>query len=474
MENNKKIFRGGIWSVSSRLFVQVINLGVYMMLAQVLDPEVFGLAAMLLIVAMLFEVLTRQGIVEIIMREDVCIKNTSTLFWYVQISALVFLSMFMLGLDYILNLTAYTELSEAINYLYIIFPLISLSVVSRSLLMKSFKYKEISVGTNIGAIFGVIAAVALVEHGFGVESLIAMHLSNKVVEAFVVVYYARWKPKFYLDVMLIKRVMIFNVQILIVNLISFFNSQLDKILVGALLGAYALGLYTIGYKLVGVLLQLIPSALEPVLLSSFSEKLGRLKKLKLFYLISINFSSLLLFPAFFCMAVVSEELVVSIFGEKWIESAILLSIFSFQGVVYSLALINPIVLRVLGKGKWLMNISVVNLLVSALLIFLGSYYGVVGVAVAIVIRAFLMACFNLYKVKEELGFSYREYMLFINKPLSICIFVCFLTGFLFFNLSIDAGFYVLIIKLFSFCVLYLFMMLILSRKLIHRLKLNFL
>jgi len=473
MGSSSKVLSGGLWNISSKLFIQILNLVIYIYLAKMLTPEIFGQAAFCILIGMFFESISKQGVLEVVVRGKLDRVHLNSIFIYLILSNFLLVTIIWFFLYDFLSLVGYSSVYEMALVLLVIFPMTSLSIISKSLLSKEFKYKQLSLGTNIGSVFGALLSIVLAVNGYGIESLVMMFLFVRVFEAVFSIYFAKWVPDLNIDVEFIKNIIKFNYQITGSQLLAFFNGQLDKFMVGFLLGPSALGFYTIGFKLVGVLLQLIPSAVEPVLLSAFSEKRYNLKKIRSFYLLAVNFLSMLLFPAFLGMGVLSEELILILFGEKWLDASILLLIFSIQGAIYSLALLNPVILRALGMGGWLFKLSVANLFVNVVFIFIGSQYGVVGVSVAVLLRAILMSSFNATMVQNELKLSTHLYLKYFFKPLFFSL-ISFLVTFAIFNAVQLSIVYVVVGKVVVFSFVYLSLILIKSPKLIVRIKKSFL
>ena len=115
-------------------------------------------------------------------------------------------------------------------------------------------------------------------------------------------------------------------------------------------------------------------------------KIGNLKQqIKLFDMITV-ITSILYFIPVFTILLFSEEIILFVYGEKWLPSAILLQIFSVLVLIKAVSSnVGPLLLAN-NYSKFQMEVSIINLIVLIpLLYFLTLSYGTIGAAIAVFI-----------------------------------------------------------------------------------------
>ena len=205
--------------------------------------------------------------------------------------------------------------------------------------------------------------------------------------------------------------------------INYFNSQFDTILIGKLLGTEALGIYTIAKNLVMKPAQIINPIITKVTFPIMAKIQNDTKQLKNIYLKTINYLCSVNFSIYMAIAVLAEPLVLLLFGDNWLESVVILQILSFYFMFRSIG--NPIGSLQLAKGRadlgfyWNLGLF----LLVPLAIYLGSFFGLVGVAFALlVLQIFLNFPNWFFMVRPLCGARFKEYFVQIILPLSIaCI-----------------------------------------------------
>ena len=78
----RKSVVGYFWNLAGTLVDQVLTLAIGFLLARILNPEIFGLMAMIYVIFEISEVMVRGGLREALIREkDLREEDLATVFW---------------------------------------------------------------------------------------------------------------------------------------------------------------------------------------------------------------------------------------------------------------------------------------------------------------------------------------------------------------------------------------------------------
>jgi len=217
--------------------------------------------------------------------------------------------------------------------------------------------------------------------------------------------------------------------------INYLNSNLDYLLIGSMLGASALGYYTLAYNLIIKPSSLINPVITKVAFPVFSLIQNETEKLRRAYIKVLKILATVNFPVMVGMAVVAPAATPVIFGEQWRPSIILIQILTIVGLLRSTG--NPVGSLVLAKGradlgfKWNLGLTVTQLPGLYLGVKLG---GAVGAAIAFSVLMVLYSVFNyLILIRKLLGPCLHAYIQSMWPPLYMSLvmgIVVFVTGIL--------------------------------------------
>jgi O-antigen/teichoic acid export membrane protein len=195
----------------------------------------------------------------------------------------------------------------------------------------------------------------------------------------------------------------------------------DNIIIGSIMGASSLGLYSRAYQLVLAPVNLIYGVLDKIYFSVISREQENLTSVKRVYLESASVIFLLTFPPVIGLSMFSEEIILLVFNTAWSEIYIVFGVMILT-VPFRLAYrLNDSVLRALGKVNRRAFIQWVyaGLVIGAAYYFAFINLQAVSVAIsAVVILNYLMLTVLMCSV---LSISLVELLYWSFIP---CLFLC--------------------------------------------------
>src|SRR5699024_8872719 len=119
------------------------------------------------------------------------------------------------------------------------------------LLQKELRFKPLCVIETASTLLGMSMAIGAAVAGFGVLALIFGQLANSTAKAsaLAVLGWHNWRPSLHFRGVDLPGDLGFGLYQMATRSISFFNSRLDQLLLGILVGAQALGFYSLAWNL---------------------------------------------------------------------------------------------------------------------------------------------------------------------------------------------------------------------------------
>ena len=258
-----------------------------------------------------------------------------------------------------------------------------------SLLQREMCFRAIAIGDVVASLSGLVASVILALRGEGIWALMIGQWVATLGRAgcYWVASNSILRPKFSLSLSELRASLRFGSFQMGERLLNYAGWNVDKLIVGRLLGDSALGIYSVAYQLV-----MRPfTILNPIFTRVALPLLARIQdddlRLRRGYLQLSRTIAAVSFPVYVLMNVCSEAIIGLLLGSKWTEAANLLSTLSLLGFVFALG--NPIGTLLLAKGRADIGLyyNVVAVIVYSLFIYIGSHFGLQGVATGFVFAA---------------------------------------------------------------------------------------
>lgn len=300
-----------------------------------------------------------------------------------------------------------------IQALAIMPPLATLALGPLVELRRSRRFRDIALVEAFAVFAGCVACVIGALRGGGIWALFAYQSIWSLTRLLGVMALAPVLPLPILKLRALRPVARFARNVWAARLADVLVSQLDKVVIGAVLGAVALGLYSRAYLLVALPLNLIAVAVTTVLVPSLARAATDDGALKAEFLAVTEAIATITFPAFIAAAALAAPLVSVMFGRgrdwDWVGVAHLLAIMAPVAAFDSLGQPQRSLLIARGRTGLALTVSMVGGALVILGIAVGAQHSLAGAAVgyaAATVAAFLISATLALRVLELSPLAY--------------------------------------------------------------------
>lgn len=401
---------GGIrWTTLSMLVVTITQMIRLIVLGRILGPEAFGLLAMMLVVTGFAELLAQAGLSEaIIQHPDPTYVELSSLYWLnIALGGLLYTVLLLLT-PLIAILYSTPDLEQLLPWLALAFLISPWGVQFKALLQKRLDFKPLAFIEMLAAITGTLLAIILAWQGYGVWSLVWGQLAQSAVMALSLVlvgWQQKMLPGCYFNYQAVKPYLSFGLHLLGSNMLNYFNSRIDQLVVGVLLGSQALGYYSMAFNLV---LQPI-SRINPVLTQVAFPVLARVRddkvRLKRGYFRMLDLLTSINAPVLIGVAAVAPLLIPFILGEQWLSIVPLIQVLALFSLIRSTGNAGGSLILACGRADMAFYWNLSLLMFIPLAVFAGAKWGGLGGVVwtLLGLQMFLLFAWYYLVVRKLLG-----------------------------------------------------------------------
>jgi len=302
----------------SQVVSQTARIGFMIALARLISPAEFGLWGMALVFTGFASLLGDVGLgAALIQRAQIEPRHLDTVFW-INLGLGVVLAVGMVAvagpLAVFYNAPALAPLLAVAATECIIK---GLSGVHRVLLVRAMQFRLIAVQETAALLVAGLTACLLAAAGWGAWSLVAQNLVFAALVALSMLWLHPWRPSLRFDVPGLRDLLHFSLHLQAFNLLNYWLRNLDKFLIGRLLGDVALGHYNRAYTTMLLPQSQITGTLERVLWPALSRCAHDPDRLREAYLRTLRIIALVSFPLMIGLAVTAPDFVVVVFGPAW-------------------------------------------------------------------------------------------------------------------------------------------------------------
>ncbi|WP_404788844.1 lipopolysaccharide biosynthesis protein [Altericista sp. CCNU0014] len=418
MNLQQQAIQGVVWSAIQNWGNQTITLIIFFVLARLLNPETFGLAAISAIVVAFLQVFFQRSLTAgLIQRQTLDAVYLQTAFWLNLAVAVGLMFLMLTSSLWVANRFSQPQLAPILATLSLLLPVLAFSQVQQSLLERQFAFKAIAIQQLVGTCIGGIVGIGIALKGGGIWSLVSQQLVQEGVGTVVLWRLSPWRPRVQFSAAYCRDLMQFGWPLLGFNFLQFWNSRADDLLIGYFLGLESLGYYSTAYRILGVMQQLLIQVSKQVALPTFSRLQHDPEQFRAAFYQATQLTSIIAFPIFLGVVVLAPELVMVLFGQQWLPSIAVLQVLALAGVFQSISFFKSAVFVAMGQPMWNFWLSILSAVLNLVSFTIAVQWGIVAVAAAFVIRGYLVFPIGQWAVGQLIHTSMQTYIQKFLAPL---------------------------------------------------------
>jgi PST family polysaccharide transporter len=404
-----------IWNYGSTIGGRILSLVAVAILARILSPRDFGLVALALIFTGLLDIVRDFGLSQalVVTKEEVGAAANTVFRWGILIGAGGWLTVVLVA-PLAARFFEEPEVTPLLTVLGASFFLKSLGLTHYALAQRDldFRSRTLAELSNTGGrgLAGIVLAVL----GFGAWSLVLGFLIGLVAMTVVLWWQVRWRPSLRGPTVPVRGMFAFGGILTLVDILAAVIYSTDGIVIGKMIGADELGLYSLGLRLPELIILNLSISLSVVLFPAFAgvarERLGYA------FLQAFRFSLMLSLPLAVGLVVLADPVVMALFGPQWEGSVGPMQVLVLYALFYALGIPAGTVYKALGNAVLLLKLAVPQVVLIVTSAILAAPYGIVAVAACTAGVTVLFFLIGLVIVPHMIPVTYRELLSVSRAP----------------------------------------------------------
>lgn len=361
----EEMFSGVLYTAIAKYSGIIVSLIITAVLARMITPEDFGVVAIATVFISFFAILSDLGLgAAIVQKQDLTSEDLSSLFSFSIYLGLILTFFFFIASTGIALFYKNTILLFVCRLLSLNILFSTLNVVPNSLLLKNKKFKFIAIRTFIVQLIAGIISVILALVGAGIYALLVNPIIGSAI-IFIINYKQYPLPfHFKIEKKALNKVASYSLYQFGFTIINYFVRNLDKLMIGRVIGLQVLGYYEKSYRLMMLPLQNITNVVTPVMHPIFADYQNNLTVQRDKFLKILRILSLIGFPLTAFLYFSARELVLVIFGPQWEASVPIFKILSLTVWCQIIGSTQGSIFQATNQTKRMFFVGLINTIVN--------------------------------------------------------------------------------------------------------------
>ncbi|MFT3894510.1 MAG: oligosaccharide flippase family protein [Anaerolineales bacterium] len=250
----KETVRGVFWTYSSYYLGKLLVFISTVILARLLTKSDFGVISFALLLIGLLDAVNGAGISSALIYYQGDEKATHTAFWIDLALGFIIMGATWLIAPFIGKYFDDVRVVQFVKVFAIVFPIAALEDLPKVLLTRNLSFNVQIIPDTLQALVKGITSIFLAWWGLGAWSLAIGQIAGALVSMLAFWTLITWRPKFEFSSNWARAIISYGGGIVATNFLAFVLVNIDYLFVGYYLGAVALGVYTIAFKIPDLLI----------------------------------------------------------------------------------------------------------------------------------------------------------------------------------------------------------------------------
>lgn len=423
MKGNQ-VFSNFIWRFAERCGAQVVGLAVSLVLARLLQPDDYGMIALVTVFISILNVFVDSGFGNaLIQKKEADDLDFSSVFyfnllWCCCLYFVLFACAPLVSLFY-----QKPMLTAVVRVLGITILVSGLKNVQQAYVSRHMMFKRFFFATLGGTVGAAVVGITMAYLGFGIWALVAQQIFNTSVDALILWFTVPWRPQKHFSFERLKELFGYGWKLLVSALLDTVYTNIRSLVIGKIYTASSLAFYNQGEKLPNAVVGNINNSIDSVLLPAMSNEQANIGRVREMTRRAIKTSTYIIAPLMMGLAATAEGFVSLILTDKWLPCVFFLRIFCCTYIFYPIHTANLNAIKAVGRSDLFLKLEVWKKAVGMILLLSTIWISVEAMAYSCLIGSFFSQLINSWPNKKLLKYSYVEQLKDILPGILLAVFM---------------------------------------------------
>ena len=406
-----RVQSGVAWKAISQVLLQVSRMIVALVVAHLLSPHEWGVAAMVMVVVGFMVAITDNALgPALVQKPNLTEEDKSTVLW-LNVTLGILLAVVGTALaGPLANFYHEPEVRPLFIAASFGFLVSCLGATHSALLMRAMHFRQLELRQIIATVIGGAAGVTIALMHFGAWAIVGQQLVAAAVSTVLLWVFLRWRPRRAFSLESLRRLGGFAGTLFGENVLYQGSSSLGPVVIGRFLGAAALGTFGIAMNVVLIPTTRVAAPVAQVFFPAFVKMSEDRERLANAWLRSTRLVAAVTCPALVGLAILAPDFVPVVLGPQWDSAIAVIQLGAVAALAAAFDAMMGEVLLALNKPGALLRLTVVASITTIAALIVGMYWGIVGVMAGFMLVSWANEAVRLHVVMKALALPPRRFV----------------------------------------------------------------
>lgn len=357
---SERVASGVAWSLSEKIGSMLLQMVVSIVVANQLVPMDMGVMAILTVFTALAQVVVDSGFSQTLIRKAAPTEGEyKAVFRFNILSSLALYIILTAAAPAMARYYGWPEIASVAPVLYLLLPLNALCVIQNTIMVREFRFAQLSTITFLSSLISGIVAVAMALGGCGVWSLAAQRVVMMAAKAAMLWWRSPWRPGG-VRASSLREMAPYSLRLMSTDLVTALYNNVAQLFIGKIYSGDALGYYNQAQKLKDMPVTSTMQSIQSVTFPAMSKITGDERKFAEGYRRVAMVTAFVIFPVMAGLIATAEDIYMLLLKPVWHPAVPYFRILCTAGFFYPIAAVAYNVLKVRSDGTIILRLEILK------------------------------------------------------------------------------------------------------------------
>ena len=399
----QRVTSGVAWNIAEKVGSTLLQAVVSIIVANRIMPDDMGIIAVMTVLVTLSQVFLDSGFSQTLIRKsDPTPGDFKAVFRFNLLVSIALYVLLTLSSPLVASFYGWAIINSIAPILYLLLPLNALCVIQNTIMVREFRFAQLSTIIFISALISGVLAIVMALTGFGIWSIVGQRVTMMATKAILLWWKSPWRYRRDVERGSIKEMAPYSLRLIATDMITAIYNNVAQLFIGRIYSANMLGYYNQAQKLKDMPVNATMQSIQSVTFPALSKISDNPIKFDEGYRRVIMLTAFIMFPAMMGLIATAEDIYLLLLKPQWHPAVPYFRVMCLIGIFYPISAIAYNVLKVRSNGAIILRLEVIKKVIMTIILAITIPISTMAIAWGMVAAA---ACEMILNIGATLRYA---------------------------------------------------------------------
>ena len=366
---SKRVASGVAWNIAEKIGSTLLQAIVSIIVANRIMPDDMGIIAVLTVFVTLSQVVIDSGFSQTLIRKaNATAEDFKAVFRFNLIASLALYAILTATTPWVASYYGWELIRKVAPVLYLLLPLNALCVIQNTIMVKEFRFAQLSTIIFFSSLISGILAIVMALTGFGIWSLVGQRVSMMATKAILLWWKSPWRWRRDIRTGSLREMTPYSLRLIATDMITAIYNNIAQLFIGKIYSADMLGYYNQAQKLKDMPVNATMQSIQSVTFPALAKISDNPTKFDEGYRRVLMLTAFIMLPVMAGLIATADDIYMLLLKPQWHPAIPYFRVMCLIGIFYPISAIAYNVLKVRSNGAIILRLEIIKKVIMTIIL----------------------------------------------------------------------------------------------------------